>query len=659
MKLADRAKEERALRGRIGWLGACFALGFLVLAGRLWYLQIHRGEEYFAKSEGNFIKELRVPADRGMILDRRGKILVDNRPSYDVYLTPAFCQKCDEVIGTLAGLLALDAEELQRVATGVESARGLARFQPLLVRLDLDRDELDVLEASRDRLPGVDIVPAPHRNYRNGNLAAHVLGYMGEVGPEELERSKRSGRPYRPGDYVGRSGVERRYEEWLRGVDGIERVVVDAKGRRLPHLGELIPEAERLVESVPGSNVVLSIDARLQKAAEEAFTGDAGAVAVVDVHTGYLLAVVSKPAFDPNVMSGRISREELRALTQDPLEPMLFRVTQNHFHPGSVWKVVTQLAALERGFDDHVFCGGGYKLGRRRWRCHNAAGHGWVGPERSMQVSCDTWYYAAGDRLGIEPFAEMARRFGFGSVTGLDLGFEVPGVVPDEAYHNRFPGGYQRGFALNASIGQGDVNVTPLQVAMAYAAIANGGTVYKPRIVRRIERPDGTVVEDFLPEVKTKLEVDPAHLQRIRTGLDLVVNAPGGSAWGRRIPGIPRVAGKTGTAQVVRIGAVRLKKEQLDFFSRDHAWFAAYAPFEDPKIAVVVLNEHGGGGSKYAAPIAFEIIRRYFEILAEDSGPTSRDEPEIPAPAPVRRDDPSFGPGLPRIPGESGRSAAG
>lgn len=646
MKLADREKESRALRNRIGWLGVLFALGFLTLAGRLWWLQIHKGEEYFAKSEGNFIKELRVPADRGMILDRTGEILVDNRPSYDVYLTPAFCQRCEDVIGALAGLLTLDAEDLQRVVAGVESARGLAAFQPQLVRLDVNRDELDVLEAWRDRLPGVDIVPAPHRNYRNGPLAVHLLGYLGEIGPEQLDRSRRNGGDYRPGDYVGKRGVELRYESRLRGKDGIERVVVDAKGRKLPQLESMIPADERYVPSRPGDNVVLSIDARLQRAAEEAFDGVAGAAAVVDVHTGYVLAAVSKPTYDPNLMTGRINREQLEEILRDPLEPMLFRLTQNHFHPGSVWKVVTQLAALEAGWDEHVHCSGGYKFGRRRWRCHKWSGHGWVSPERSMQISCDTWYYAAADALGIEPQAEMARRFGFGSVTGLDLGFEVPGVVPDVAYHDRFPGGYQPGFALNAVIGQGDVNTTPLQMVMAYAAIANGGTVYEPRVVRRIVRPDGSPVEEFLPAVKSRLNVAPESLARVHDGLVRTVQQLGGTAYRHRLRDVP-VAGKTGTAQVVKIGNVRRRKHEMDFFERDHAWFAGYAPIDDPKIAVVVLNEHGGSGSSDATPIAMRIIQAWHEIYEEGAAP---EEEELDAPrAPVRLEESYDGPSLPPL----------
>lgn len=658
MKLADRAREGRELGSRIGWLGVAAAIGFLILAGRLWYLQIGKGEEYFAKSEGNFIKELRVPSDRGMILDRRGEILVDNRPSYDVYLTPAFCQNCDEVIGQLAVLLDLETEDLQRIMDAIHGARRLERFRPVMVRVDLERDELDVLEANRDRLPGLDILPAPHRNYREGALGAHVLGYLGEVGPSELEKSRETPRPYRPGDYLGKKGVEWRYEKWLRGRDGVERVVADAKGRKLPELEEMIPAEDRYVPSEPGDNVILSLDVRLQKAAEESFDGAAGALVVLDVHTGYILAAVSKPAYDPNLLTGRISREELRTILEDPLEPMLFRLTQNHFHPGSVWKVVTQLAALEQGFTGHAFCGGGYTLGRRRWRCHRESGHGHMSPEAAMQVSCDTWFYAAADRLGIEHFADMARQFGFGKVTGLDLGFEVPGVVPSEAYHDRLsPGGYQKGFALNAVIGQGDTNVTPLQMAVAYAAIANGGSVYRPQVVRRIEKPDGTLVQEFLPEIRSKVNAKRENLDIIRKGLDWTMNVPGGTGFRRRLRDV-KIAGKTGTAQVVRIGSVRLKKEQMDFFSRDHGWFAGYAPLEDPKVAVVVINEHGGSGSADAQPIAMRVLERYFQILEEDKGPTSMPEKAQPVDEAPWEPRPGVGPALPPIHG-TGAGRAG
>lgn len=621
MKLPGSGREEAALRRRIAIFGVALGLGMLVLLGRIWFLQIQKGEEFSAKSSGNFIQELRVPADRGMILDRRGVRLVDNRPSWDVYVTPAFCDDCEEVMGRLAGYLALSAEERTRVDEAIRRARGLDRFQPILVRLDLERDQLDVIEANRELLPGIDVISAPHRDYLHGRLAAHTIGYLGEVSQEELERSRREGREVRIGDYVGKTGVERRFEAYLRGKDGMRRVVTDARGRRIPQLEGLIPKGERFIPSQPGNNVVLSIDVRLQEAAEEIFDVPAGALVAIEVNTGYILAMVSRPDFDPNKMTGRISREELREIAEDPLRPMLFRPTQSHYHPGSVLKVISALAAMEHGFTGEVHCGGGYTLGRRRWRCHKESGHGWVSVEEGLKVSCDTWYYAAADKIGIDAIADMSRRFGLGETTGLDLGYEVPGIVPSVEYYRKRMGHYMRGLALNAVIGQGDSNVTPLQMAVVYAAVANGGTIYRPQVVRRIERPEGYVVEEFLPEVRRKVRVPEAHLARVREGLRQVMESPGGTGYWHRLRGRP-TAGKTGTAQVVRIGSVRLKAEEMEFFTRDHAWFAAYGPLEEPEIAVVVLNEHGGSGSRNAAPYAMKVLERYLEILEEDrTGP--------------------------------------
>jgi penicillin-binding protein 2 len=636
MKLPGSGREDLGLRRRILVYGAAVGLGLFVLLGRIWYLQIQKGEEFSAKSSGNFIKELRVPADRGMILDRRGVRLVDNRPSWDVYVTPAFCGDCEEVLGRLAAYLALDAEERTRLDESVRKARGLQRFQPLLVRLDLSRDQLDVIEANRDDLPGVDVISAPHRDYLHGSLAAHMIGYLGEVSPEELEKARQRGLEVVLGDYVGKTGVERRFESYLRGRDGMQRVVTDARGQRIPQLEGLIPKSERFIPSVPGNNVVLSIDVRLQEAVEEIFDVPAGAVVVMEVNTGYVLAIVSKPGFDPNRMTGRISREELRAISEDPLRPMLFRPLQSHYHPGSIFKVIAQLAAFEHGFATDVHCGGGYTLGRRRWRCHKESGHGWVSPEEALQVSCDTWFYAAADKIGLDALADMSRRFGLGATTGLDLGWEVPGIVPSvEYYEKNVRGGYTRGFALNSVIGQGDSNVTPLQMAVVYSAIANGGTIYRPQVVRRIERPEGYVVQEFLPEARRTIDVPRAHLDRVRKGLEMVVEVPGGTAYAYRIPG-RRTAGKTGTAQVVRIGTIRQKAEEMEFFTRDHAWFAAYGPVEEPEVVVVVLNEHGGSGGRNAAPYAMKILERYFQILEEDRAGPPSPEKAGPVTAPAR-----------------------
>lgn len=656
VRLEGASRENRELKARIVWIGLAATALLGALGARLWWLQIQNGEAYAAKSEGNFVKEVRVPADRGMILDRKGLILVDNRPSYDVFVTPAFCAPCDEVLTKLSARVSLDAEELSRLQAALQKARGLERFRPVAAKIDLTRDELDVLEATRDDLPGVDVLAVPHRNYRQGSLAAHLVGYLGEVSPEEMEKGGDEGRAYRQGEFIGKRGVERKMEAALHGVDGVQRVVADSRGRKLPHLERMIPEDERLEPAVPGNNVVLSIDARLQRAAELAFDGVAGAAVVMDVQTGFLLAVTSKPGFDPNLMTGRISRAQLKAFADDPLEPMLFRATQDHQHPGSTFKIVSQLAALEAGVHGGVTCGGGYTLGKRRWRCHNEGGHGFVEPEAAMQKSCDVWFYAAADRIGIDPIADMARRLGLGRPTGLDLGYEVPGVVPSVAYHDKVtPGGYMKGLALNTAIGQGDVNATPLQMVVAYAAIANGGTVWRPQVVRRVELPGGEPLQSFPPEVAGRLGVSEAHLARVQKGLDMVVNEPGGTAYGKRLPYL-RVAGKTGTAQVVRLGTKRLKVGEMDYFERDHAWFAAYAPFEAPEIAVVVLNEHAGHGGAMAAPIAMRILETWWRLREEDARAAGPTDP-TPTPPPARPTGSSAPSPLEGAPATGGRAA--
>ena len=346
----------------------------------------------------------------------------------------------------------------------------------------------------------------------------------------------------------------------------------------------------------------------------------------MEVQTGFILAVVSKPAYDPNELTGRITRARLREISEDPLKQLLFRPAQAHYPPGSTWKIITALAALETDAvtaNTKFACNGGYTLGRRRWRCWRAAGHGNVDLRDSLKHSCDTYYYAVSDRMGVDPIADMARRFGFGERTGLGLSPEVPGIVPDVAYYNRvLKEGYQRGLALNASIGQGDVNVTPLQLAMAYAALANGGTLHKPQIVRRIEKADGELVRALEPITVRELNLPKEDVDEVLGGIWAVVNEAGGTAYGRRLRDV-EVLGKTGTAQVVAIGATRLKAKDMEFFTRDHAWFAAVGPAEEPEIALVVLSEHGGGGGAVAGPVAMKIMREYFRLKSERASQAS------------------------------------
>jgi penicillin-binding protein 2 len=452
---------------------------------------------------------------------------------------------------------------------------------------------------------------------------SHVLGYMNEITQEELDKRATGGdTTYRLGDYIGRRGLERFYEQKLRGVDGWRKEVVNARGESLPELSRLLGEQERRKEPTRGADLQLSIDLRLEEEAERIFPGRAGAVVVVEVNTGFILAMLSRPGYDANMMSGRVSPAEMAKLFKDPLQPMVFRPVAQHYSPGSTFKVVTALAALRSGqftAKNTVSCPGGYRMGSRFWRCWQDRGHGVVWAKTALQHSCDTYYYHVADVLGLDPIARVGQELGLGQPTGIGVVAEVPGIMPTSEYHDRVtPGGYTKGMALNAAIGQGDDNVTPLQLALLYATIANGGTLYKPQLVRRIIGIDGKVKEELQPVVARQVEIDPEQRAVVVDALSAVVNEVGGTAYRSRLPDL-LVAGKTGTAQVRALGAVRVKKENMDYFERDHAWFASFAPADTPEIAVVVLNEHGGHGASDAAPIATALIRKYFDLRREDA----------------------------------------
>lgn len=620
----------RDLKVRYLWLGGVMLLGLLALSVRLYRLQITRGDEFAAKSVENFVKELRVPADRGMVLDASGRILVDSRPSFDVLVTPAFCARCaDEVLPKLATHLGWDDEQRREALAMLVRAKRNAPFRPVPIRIDVTREQAEAIDAHRTELPGIEVQASPHRNYRSGAVLSHVLGYMNEITQEELDRSSVQSAGYSLGDYIGRRGIEKAFEKQLRGRDGERKQVVDARGQPIPGLTELVGGA-KYTDPYPGNNVILSIDMRLQEEADRVFPGKAGTVVVVDVKTGFILTMLSRPGFDPNLLTGRITSAQMAELSKDPLKPMMNRATAMHYSPGSTFKVVTALAALrEKVLSAHsiVNCPGGYRLGSRVWRCWKDGGHGPKDARGALQHSCDTWYYRAADLMGIDAIAREGRELGLGTPTGIGGLLEEPGIMPDSHYHDRVtPGGYAKGMALNTAIGQGDVNTTPLQMAMVYATIANGGKLYKPQLVRRVESPDGRLLQSFEPELVRRVDMKPEHRQMVVEALAMVVHVPGGTAYNLRLPDV-RVAGKTGTAQVARIGQKRLKTEQMDYWLRHHAWFAAFAPVEDPEIAVVVLNEHGGGGSTDAAPTAMAVIKKYFDL--------KKGEVAVAAPAPA------------------------
>jgi len=595
---------------------------FLTLAVRLYQLQVSQAGQYRALSLANFIDLVRARALRGMIFDRRGRLLADNRPSYNVYFVPAYCRReaFEDTLARLKEFLGLSLEEAELVQEAYTQRRGLERWVAVPVRRDLSWDELAALEQNRDRLEGVDVRTEMQRYYPGGQLAAHLLGYVGEISPDELQVREAEG--LRQGDLVGKVGIERFWDKTLRGTDGQERVVVDARRQRVPEATarQIIEQLPPIQEPVPGQNLFLSLDARLQALAEERFPGREGAVVALEPKTGFVLAMLSRPAYEPNVLSGGVSRRFWNVLISDPEKPLTNRATQQQYAPGSTFKTFTALAALRAGAiktGQKVHCPGYLRFGGRPFRCWRPSGHGLVDLHRALVQSCDVFFYQAGISAGQDRLAATCREFGLGGQLGLDFSQEVPGIIPDiQWYRENTVTGYLPGFILSNSIGQGDIAVTPLQLAAAYAAVANGGVLLRPQAVWRIEDHQGRPVVEFEPKVIRRLEIDAEYLQAVREGLAGVVNEPGGTAYWRRPQRAAfRVAGKTGTAQVVAQGEDRGKDLPYDF--RDHALFVGWAPVEDPAILVVVVNEHGGHGSSGAAPLVMEMISYYLEHLEE------------------------------------------
>lgn len=597
-----RVKGAQAPPSRFQRAQVFVALAFLVLAARLWHLQVYSGELYFKKSADNFVKELELPATRGQILDRHGRVLADNRPSYNVYITPRFFT--GDAMQKLARDLRLDDADVDALRAKIQARRGLDRFRQLLAFEDIPRDRLAQLESDGLELPGVSFEAAVHRQYPHGTLGAHTLGYLNQITTEELNSRRELG--YAAGDYVGRSGLERQWESFLRGKSGVERIVVDAKGQRKVDVDvrDFLAGPQR-IEPEPGHDLVTTLDLDVMRVTEEALKKyHSGAVAVVEVETGRVLALASWPEVDPNILTGRLSFAEAEALDKDPWRPRLDKTVRENYFPGSTFKVVPMLAALEDGLvdpDDTIKCTGAMRFGKRWFHCVEP--HGVVNLHRSIVESCNVYYYGLGDRVGLDRIARTAHDLGFGAPTGLGLNGEVPGFIPTMAWYEKH-GGYQKGIALNTAIGQGSVKVTVLQLAMAYAAIANGGRLYVPQIVEKILTPSGKVVQAFEPRLRRQLAATPQMLERTRRALLGAVNDPKGTSYSARVPGLD-VAGKTGTAQVRN----RRVRDNEGTPLADHAWFASFAPAQKPEYAVVVLIEHGGFGSKSATPVAMEIYR--------------------------------------------------
>ncbi len=591
------------LRSRARVLYFVVILAFLTLFARLLFLQVIQGERYTFLSENNRIRLKRTPGTRGMIFDREGKLLVDSRPSFDLTFVSEDTGEPESTLRLLAHYLGRDEKELLAI---LEENKKRPAFDEVVLGRDVDWATVVAVETHQLELPGVTLRVRPRRNYADGPAAAHVLGYLGEVNSKQLKILKEQG--YVSGDEIGQYGLERRWEDVLRGQSGGQQVEVDALGRRVRVLHE--------VNDVPGYTVHLTLDRELQETAFEALKGKEGTVVALDVNSGAILAMVSTPAFDPNSFARGIKADEWSALMKDRLRPLSNRATQGQYPPGSTFKIIMAIAGLEEDViqpDSRIYDPGYFNFGNRAFRDWKKGGHGSVDLHRALVESCDVYFYQLGPRIGIDRIAKWARAFGLGDKTGVALDDERNGVVPDSEWkRKRYRQPWYPGETVSIAIGQGYLTVTPLQMANMIATVANGGKLFRPRLVSKVESVDGTTVRDYGPELIHTIDIKPATLERVRNALADVVKAPGGTGGAARST-LVDIAGKTGTAQVVEMKGGYVKTEQLAYFSRDHAWFVSYAPVQNPQIAVAVLVEHGGHGGDAAAPMAKKVIEKFIE----------------------------------------------
>ena len=602
-----------AIKKKIQIFAILVVVSFLCLWMRIWYLQILKWQYLTGLSENNQVRMVTLPAIRGMIKDRNGETLVSIRPAFNLYLTPEDAWNLDSSLDKLAQRISLDREKLKKKIAQTKS------FKEVLIKGDIPREEVAFVEENNMSLPGIRIRAEPLRNYVFNNLASHTLGYLGEISKASLERLKDPA--YRQGDFVGKNGLENIYESLLRGKKGYKEVEVDVSGRELKTLRKLSPES--------GNNLILTLDVKIQEELEKLMTKTAeqnmnGSVVVMKVQTGEIIAITSKPSFDPNKFAAGISPKNWRDLVTDEWHPLQNRSIHGQYPPGSTYKIVTAIAGLGEGVikpDTSIFCPGHFKLGRGRYRCWKKSGHGFMNLHDALVQSCDVYFYTIGHRLGIDTIAKYAKRFGLGRSTRLGLSREKKGLVPTTQWkllNKKEP--WQLGETISASIGQGFNLVTPIQQVIMMAAVANRGILLKPYLVKRIEGPEGQLRQEFFPEIIGQIGVDPDHLEQVRMALRDVVNGARGTGKKSRLKNII-VSGKTGTAQVVRMKSdEELEKgEAIPVKYRDHAWFVAFAPYEKPVLAVAIIVEHGGHGGATAGPIAGKIFKKYFKLYPPPS----------------------------------------
>ena len=590
------------------------AIIFLLLILRLWFLQIVNHEEYLERSIRNRTRVLSLEAPRGPIYDRNGVLLVDNRPSFRISVLRQDVADRTRLLTRLAELLEVDRDVLEQ---RWQKGRHFPIYRPVPLATDVSREVLERIQEQGVDLPGVLTEVRPVRDYLEKGSAAHLIGYLGEITEEELASAV--SRQSRAGDLVGKVALEKTFEPFLRGEKGRRLVEVDVKGKLLRQL--------QMESARPGNKLYLTLDRELQRAADEAFGEQSGAAIALDVENGDILAILSRPTFDPALFARGIASDEWRELLNDPRHPLQNKAIAGQYSPASTFKMIVALAALREGnvgTKREIDCQGDFELGGSRFRCWKKVGHGPTNLKKALRESCDVWFYQVGLELGIDKLSAAAKEFGLGAPVGYPLPGEKAGVIPSQKWKRaRFKQPWYAGETVITAIGQGFVLTTPIQLAVMTAALANGGKVLKPRLIERIEDWQGNLLLCPETEIVREISYSDAAWKAIKQGLVAVVNEPRGTGQIARLEDVV-IAGKTGTSQVVRRKSD--EEEELDeggdvpYRFRPHALFVAYAPADKPKIAVAVVVEHGQHGGSAAGPIAKTIIERYITLQSARSG---------------------------------------
>jgi penicillin-binding protein 2 len=590
-------EEQDRVRRSFSAVALVLLLLFGVLFLRLWFLQLVKGEDLQERSEHNRTRLQDLPPWRGMILDHSGQVLVANHPSYELVAVLEDIPDVPQLAGRLASLLKLDRKQ---VTAQIQAAK-TAGLHQARIRADLTWEELARVETFKPELPGVLVQVQPKREYRHKGQAAHALGYLGEISDEQLKSG--SFPNYKMGDYVGRCGVELAWEKYLRGNRGYRRIEVDAYGRELGQQESVFPTA--------GDNVFLTVDNRMQQEAEACLEGKTGAIVALDPRSGKILAMASSPTFSQEAFQRGLTAQEWQRLNRDKTHPLENRPLKGQYPPGSTFKIVMAVAALEEqviGPGTVIYCSGALPFGNHVFHCWRRGGHGGMNLFNALVDSCDVYFYTVGRKLGVDRIAKWSKRFGLGQPSGLQLDKEMPGLVASSVWKKaRFHQPWHEGETLSVAIGQGYNLATPIQMAQVAAVIANGGTLYEPQLVEKVESPAGEILFQAKPKVRSRLGASRETIALIQKALHAVVAEGTGKA--ARLPNV-EVAGKTGTSQVVALERERNKGKGGQF--GNHAWFVAYAPVENPRVALAVLIEHGGGGGAVAAPLAKRVMAAAF-----------------------------------------------